>query len=386
MASRRKTSAGNWEFTIKRAGVLEKPIYLTFPDEEEGERFCANVEALLDKGIVPTEYQVQQKVVNLEGLIAEYTRNAHPSEKDLAALNPIISRRGRTTLTAMDAAWVDEWIAEMKRIENLAPATIRARVGALARCTDWGMRKKYLTMPDHPLRTLPDGYAQYSAADADAVDEIREDIERDRRLEPGHGGTPGEHERIMAVLEAGVLPRKSGGRRLEHVRALRCLYVLALESAMRLREMFTLTVDQVDIGRRTVFLEKTKNGDKRQVPLSSVAAAELRDYLEQRAIPTGHPPQALFPWWNGSTDSRGLKRISQDLGKTFHNTRSPGIFEAAGCVDLRFHDLRHEATSRLFERTTLSETEIMKITGHKSHRMIMRYANLRASNLAAKLW
>ena len=52
----------------------------------------------------------------------------------------------------------------MKSIEKLAPSTIRARVGALARCTDWGMRKGYLVMPDHPLRTLPDG--RIAGADA----------------------------------------------------------------------------------------------------------------------------------------------------------------------------------------------------------------------------
>ncbi len=63
-----------------------------------------------------------------------------------------------------------------------------------------------------------------------------------------------------------------------------------------------------------------------------------------------------------------------------------GIFGQAGCADLRFHDLRHEATSRLFEKTKLSETQIMKITGHKSHRMMMRYANLRGSDLAEQLW
>ena len=62
------------------------------------------------------------------------------------------------------------------------------------------------------------------------------------------------------------------------------------------------------------------------------------------------------------------------------------IFAQAGAVDLKFHDCRHEATSRLFERTTLSETAIMRITGHKSHRMLMRYANLRGSDLSAQLW
>lgn len=63
-----------------------------------------------------------------------------------------------------------------------------------------------------------------------------------------------------------------------------------------------------------------------------------------------------------------------------------GFFEAAGCGDLHFHDLRHEATSRLFERTNLSGEAIMKITGHRSHAMVMRYLSLRASELAASLW
>lgn len=81
-----------------------------------------------------------------------------------------------------------------------------------------------------------------------------------------------------------------------------------------------------------------------------------------------------------------LASVSDMLSKLFHNDRSPGIFDIAKCEGLRFHDLRHEATSRLFERTSLSETQIMKITGHKSHKMMMRYANLRASDMAEGLW
>jgi len=235
-------------------------------------------------------------------------------------------------------------------------------------------------MPDHPFRTLRDGYAQYTGTDAAIAGGKREDVERDRRLEPG------EHERIMAVIDAGVLPRKQRPMVIEHKAAVRCLYLLAMESAMRLREMFTLTLDQVDFPKRTVFLDRTKNGDKRQVPLSTVALATVQDYLTVRVIPDGHPENALFPWWNGSLGLKHLGDVSDQLSKLYHNTRSPGIFEAAGCVDLHFHDLRHHATSVLFERTALSETEIMKITGHKSHRMMMRYANLRGSNLAAKLW
>jgi integrase len=89
----------------------------------------------------------------------------------------------------------------------------------------------------------------------------------------------------------------------------------------------------------------------------------------------------VFPWWNGDTHPDVLIELSDYLSKRFI-----GIFKQAGAQGLKFHDLRHEATSRLFERTTLSEGQIMKITGHKSHRMMMRYANLRGSDLADRLW
>lgn len=370
MASKRKRGS-SWEYVIKAAGVLDKPRYMTFASEAEGDAWVARVEAGLKKGIIPGEMRTEARVFSVQDLVREYERHAHPSDKDKAALGTILkTHRGGTPLLNITAAWVDEWISEMKRIDRVAPATIRAKVGALARCTDWGMRQKYLTMPDHPFRSLPDGYAQYTKEDRAFAGGGREDKERDRRLEPG------EHERIMAVIEVGVLPRKLRHYALPDKDAVRLLYVLALESAMRLSEMFTLTVDQVQIPRRTIFLERTKNGDKRQVPMSSVAKAELEAYMQGRDFLTGR----LFPWWDGKPDT--IRATSDFLSKLFVR----GIFKEAGCPDLKFHDLRHEATSRLFERTSLSESQIMKVTGHRSHRMMMRYANLRGSDLAAKMW
>lgn len=377
MASKRKTTSGNWEYVVKRAGLLPKPLYLTFKSEADGDEYVRHLEALLDKGIVPTEYQPQQVVLSVAQLIRQYERDAHPSDKDKGAFGPIIKRHGEWPVVKISEAWVDDWIAEMKRLDKLAPASIRARIGALARAVDWAVRKGHM-QGANPLRNLPDGYAQYSHSDTAAAGIKRVDVERDRRLEPG------EHERILAVLAGGTLPRKLAPLALPDPAALRCLYMLALESAMRMREIYTLELDQVVIKQRTVFLDKTKNGSKRQVPLSTVAVAELEAYLAVRSIPGGHPRRLLFPWWDGQPGK--LAEVSDYLSKIFHNRRVQGVFEAAGCEGLHFHDLRHEATSRLFERTTLSEAQIMKITGHKRHEMMMRYANLRGSNLAEKLW
>lgn len=375
MAGKRKRANG-WEYVFKRAGVLDKPLYFTFAKEDEGDAFAARLDALLARGIVPLEYLAPSSVATIADLVREYERDAHPSDKDRGAMSAVLKVKGSTPLTSINARWVDDWITSMKRIDKLAPATIRARVGALARCTDWGMRKSLLTMPDHPLRSLPDGYAQYTKLDSDLAGVTRVDVERDRRLEPE------EFEKIMAVLDVGVLPRNQRPLVLEHVDALRMMIVLAVESAMRLREMYTLTLDQVHLAKRTIFLDKTKNGDKRQVPLSSPALAALKVYLKARPeVIKGRGDKALFPWWSGQLDKKELVKLSDYLSNLFSS-----IFDAAQCVDLRFHDLRHEATSRLFERTTLTDGQIMKITGHKTHRMLMRYANLRGSVLATALW
>ncbi len=356
-----------WEYTFKRAGVLEKPLYLTFATEQEGDDYAKKLDALLSRGIVPTEFQASTRVITIEALARLYLRDAHVKPKDVGLLGTVCNAVGNTPLANLNAKWVDTWISDMKRVDVLAPATIRSKVGALARCCDWGVRKGLLLMPDHPLRTLPEGYASYTQLDAALAGQMRHDIERSRRLEAG------EQERILAVLESGVLPRKQRPYALPHPQALRVLFLLALETAMRLREMYTLTTDQVDLFKKTIFLDKTKNGDKRQVPLSSVALALLAQYQ----VPAG----PLFPWWDGRMDAGYLRDRSDFLSKLFVR-----IFAVAQCHDLKFHDLRHEATSRLYERTTLTDVQISRITGHRSLQVLRRYANLRGSNLAAALW
>ena len=366
MASKRQRGE-KWEFVFKKAGVLDKPLYLTFDSEEEGDAYAQRLDSLLAKGIVPTEFQLKPKVLSIANLVQEYERDAHPSMKDRSTLGVVVKQLGDEPLLAINAAWVDAWIEHMKRVEKLAPASIRARIGTMARATDWAVRKGLMVLPDMPFRTLPDGYSQYTKLDESIAGVLRVDIERDRRL------VGDEYERILKVIESGVLPRKQRPLKLD-VAACKTLFVLATESAMRMREMFTLTTDQVDLRQRTIFLEKTKNGDKRQVPLSSVALAALTDYLKDKR-------EYVFPWWLGNYDEKELHKITDQVSKLFGS-----IFEIAGCDDLTFHDLRHEAVSRFFERTTLTETAIMKISGHKSQRMLMRYANLRASDLAKALW
>lgn len=368
MATKRRRGE-SWHYTIRRQGLLDKPVYLTFASEAEGDEFVRRAESMLARGIVPEGLVPDRKrTTALRDQVRQYRAQQHISDDDGRTLDVVLGRLPiAIDLAELSFTWASGWVTSLKREQNLSPSTIRHHVGALARCLDW--IAAHGGVPFNPLRLLPKGYSTYTDADGAAVQLIegaaKDSRERDRRLQ-------GDEElRIRAVL-AGAKPEgKQRPLELPEVAALVLLFDLALETAMRLSEMYTTGVEQVDLSQRTIFLDRTKNGDRRQIPLSSVAMARLQGGLPASGL--------LFPWWDGTKAGRRktTSRLSRQFGR---------IFDAAGLVDFNFHDLRHEATSRLFERTSLSDVEIAKITGHRSPRQLMRYANLRASTLAERLW
>lgn len=389
MATKRRKNNG-WEYVVKRAKLLEKPLYLTFDTEEEGDAYVARLEAMLDRGIVPPDVQersAKKGYVLLGEIIKDYLIHVSVPHSDKGLLDVIYAREGTTPIAAITYQWIESWISKMKTERNLKPTTIRHHVGALGRCFDWAGKRNVVQLVMNPIRMLPKTYAQYSGNDVALAKAFsddfgeQEDIERDRRLEGD------EETRIRAIMNKAKPEGKQRPLELKYQAALELMFDLGLESAMRMREMFTLDLSQVKLADATVFLEKTKNGNKRQVPLTTVAIRRIQEYMvlvnaQERGMEGfNFFGGRLFPWWDGSFEKKALAKLSAKLSVQYRR-----IFEAAGCEDLHFHDLRHEATSRLFERTQLTDFEIMKITGHSSTRMLRRYSNLRASNLAAKMW
>ena len=196
-----------------------------------------------------------------------YLQQVHISETDSGLLNAMFDTLTSWPVSAINLQWAQSWISAMKQRDKLAPTSIRHKVGAVARLLDWCLRNEWINI--NPLRMLPKRYASYTPADG----EKREDVERDRRL------LPGEYERILWILEGHFPPDKQRGIAMVDRLAMRLLFTLAIETAMRLREMYTLTVQQVDLSKKTVFLDKTKNGVKRQVPMSSVALTAMSGWL-----------------------------------------------------------------------------------------------------------
>lgn len=147
-----------------------------------------------------------------------------------------------------------------------------------------------------------------------------------------------------------------------------CIIGFALETAMRAQEILKARWSDLNLPGRTLNIPKehVKTKTFRQIPLSRRAIEILR-HMEKFKL---KGEDRIFHQWPSSLVlSRGFRRICH----------------RAALDDLKFHDLRHEATSRFFEKGKLSDMEIMKITGHKSYSTLERYAKLRPSTLADKL-
>lgn len=139
------------------------------------------------------------------------------------------------------------------------------------------------------------------------------------------------------------------------------IIVLALETAMRQGEILNLRWEHINLKSRIAHLPETKNGSKRDIPLS----VKARDVLIRLGVQTkgkvfNYTPQGIKSTWRFMLIKLGIE-------------------------NLHFHDMRHEAVSRLFELGTLDMMEIASISGHKSLSMLKRYTHLKAQRLVSKL-
>lgn len=156
----------------------------------------------------------------------------------------------------------------------------------------------------------------------------------------------------------------------------------AIETAMRQGEILSLDWKHVDLSRRLAHIPKTKNSEPRTVPLTPAAVALLKGEGEE-ATPLRRGK--VFP----TTMSAVQQSWPHVLSRARRNYAADCLHEQREAQDgflegLRFHDLRHEATSRLFEHG-LDIMEVASITGHKSLQMLKRYTHMRAERLADKL-
>ena len=143
---------------------------------------------------------------------------------------------------------------------------------------------------------------------------------------------------------------------------LRPIVITALNTGMRKSEILHLTWDRVDLKNRLILLDKTKNGERREVPINNTLFQTLSGLT--RHLKCGYifyNPDTLKPYY--------------DLKKSFGKA-----LKKAHILDFRFHDLRHTFASRLVMKG-VDLTTVKELLGHKSITMTLRYSHLASAHI-----
>jgi integrase len=305
----------------------------TFYRKGDAERWARKVEREMDDGVFVDRSAAQS--TTLAALLLKYVAEVTPGHKGADQEAVRLRQMARSQLARYSAANVKaadfvQWRDE--RLTQVSPSTVIRELNCWHAVIEHARKEWAVHIHENPVHLVK----RPTPAAA-----------RERRLEPlGDGMT--EADWLLAAADTCGDPW------------MRPLITVAIETGMRQGEMLALRWADIDVRKATARLLDTKNGEARTVPLSSRAIATLE------ALPR-HVGGLVFP-------------ISANPLKM----RYRRMVERAGIPDLTFHDLRHEATSRLFERG-LDMMEVASITGHKTMAMLRRYTHLAATNLAKKL-
>jgi integrase len=315
-----------WQAQVRRQG--HATFSRTFRLKADAEQWARQKEAEIDRGELPVDTRVLRSHT-LAQLLERYAATVVPRKRGAdrerymvrVVLRHPLSRVSLHRLTPTEIATYRD-----DRLAVVTGATVRRELAIVRHClqvarTEWGF-----VLPSNPV---------------DQVKLPAPNNPRQRRA------TAGELDQLLRACEA------RGNRWLG------AAIQLAVETGMRRSELLGMQWADVDLEGRTVFLRNTKNGHPRTVPLSPRAIEIIGSTLR-----TG---EKVFPM-----TANALRLAWERLRRR------------AGVSGLRFHDLRHEAVSRFFEKG-LNMPEVAAISGHRDPRMLMRYTHPKAEAIAAKL-
>lgn len=191
--------------------------------------------------------------------------------------------------------------------------------------------------------------------------DIANPIKGIKRMPPPQGRT----KRVNLELESLLL---SGCNKLS-LPLLRSIIQFAIQTGMRRGEIMGLSWADIDLPNRKVYLHQTKNGEPRQVPLTRQAIAVLEALSKDE--------ERVFPM--------GMDALRSQYDRLKAHAKSQWIGVGVNPLDdLRFHDLRHEALSRLSD-AGLNVIELSHISGHRTLGMLKRYTHPSHEAIFAKL-
>ena len=343
MATVRQRASGYWQAIVRKKGYPDESR--TFRTKTEAQDWGRSVEADMQRGLFQSSNASEQ--ITIGSLIEDFKIDfaplhyrSRPDNKEawrfqLDRINEVL---GKYSLAAIDqkliASYRDLRLRGSSTRIKVNDGTVRKELYMISKLLGFAQNEKGITLP----RGNP-------------VEKIRKPSEpsgRDRRL------TNEEWAKLETECK--------NSRNLWLWPAVS----LALETAMRQGELLNLRWSDINKKNRIAMLldsKKLKNEEPRAVPLSPLALDTLN------ALSTGIKSDGLV-----------LKVERQTLYRAFQYA-----CDRAGISNYTFHDLRHEAISRLAERGDFNVLELAAVSGHKTLQMLKRYTHLQASKLAEKM-
>jgi len=320
---------GKWQARIQRQGHV--PVSKSFNTRQNAERWARQVEAQIDQGKF-VSLRLDERTT-LGELVSRYMVEVTPIMKSaeadlirLAALkrNPLC----KLSLVALTPTRVAEF--RDQRLKLVSGGTVIRELAYISSVINHARREWGINI-DNPVRLV-----------------------RKPPTPQGRSRTVNEAEMLL-ILDA-LTPRPT--RRVSPW--MKPLVELAVETAMRRGELLELRWEHIDLGNRVAHLPITKNGEGRYVPLSSRALAILERLPRSLS-------GCVFPIKPQTVAAAFMKASKR-----------------AGLGDVRFHDLRHTATTALANKLP-NLIELSSVTGHKSLSMLKKYYHPQAKDLAKKL-
>lgn len=320
MASINKRGDYQFQVIVRRKGYRTQTK--TFETRTDAEKWARDVESKMDASIFQDRREVEN--TTLHQALQRYLEAVSPLKRGHVAEANRIKRLQRHPLALRSLASLrttDYAYYRDERLKQVSNNTVRLELALLSHLYTIAIKEWSLPL-QHALKNL--GKPPSGAG-------------RERRL------IGDEENRLLNALDR---PQA----RVSSVWLGSCIQ-LAVQTGMRAGEILSMDWSQVNLSTGIIRLNRTKNGSARSVPLPLEAVHVLQQLPRNsngRVIPNFY-------------DTAGL-------GRAFRR-----LCTAANINGLRFHDLRHEAASRLAPHMTVQT--LAKVMGWKTLQMALRYYN-----------
>lgn len=309
------------------------PVSATFERRTDAKEWAKATEATIREGrYFPHREAKKRTLTDLVQRQLDSVRIKRPHDYDRQEhiLGWWRDRIGAYALAQVTPALIAKQRDDLRK--EVGPATVNRYLGALSKAFSNAVREWHWVR-ENPLR---------------CVSKETEPQGRVRFL------SDNERKGLLAACRESALP------------TLYLIVLLALTTGMRRGELLGLRWPDVDLERQLIVLNKTKNRERRSVPIVPEVAALLREHAKVRRLDS----DLVFP-------GNGSRPVDID-------TAWYAALDKAKIKNFRFHDLRHTAASYL-AMSGATTAELAAVLGHKTLAMVKRYAHLSDQHTGAVL-